>query len=110
MTETEKIYEEYKKRNDKIIYIENKKYYRIVFSTILKIECVGLEILSIIPCPDMPISSDYLYEDERGNHFTFEGYHSIRFAGKIPEWYLQAGECGLKWKETNEIGEYLTIV
>ena len=110
MTGAERIYEEYQKKNDKIIHIENKKYYRIVRSEIIGFESLGLEILSIIPCPDMPVSKDYIYEDENGNHFTFENYHHYNFIGDIPNWYLQAGECTVAWRETKEIGEYLTII
>ena len=47
------------------------------------------------------------FEDENGNHFTFDGFHFVKFIGEVPEWYLKSGLCSLKWVETKEIGEYL---
>ncbi len=110
MSPIEKAYQEYHQRSDKTRVINGKLYYRIVCSEFFNL--TGLEdgYLLVVPSPDMPQDKNAVYQDENGNHFTLGGRNHIRFAGEIPKWYLECGECNMKWKETIHIGKYLTIV
>lgn len=108
MTIVEKAYEEWQRSDKKTIQIGNDKYYRIVHSELFKLSAMNRELLCVVLSPDMPSGKNF--EDENGNHFTFDGFHFIRFIGEIPEWYLKSGQCSLKWHETKEIGEYLKVL
>ncbi len=101
-------YKEWLNRNDRIIEKDNYTYYRIVWSECFKFSFKEEESLFAVLSPDMPKGK--YFEDENGNHFKFDGFHFIRFIGEIPEWYLKAGECSLKWVETKEIGKYLRVI
>lgn len=110
MTDRDKLYEEYLHRDDLIVEKDGKTYYRIAWSYLIKLNAAKKEILAICPCPDMPRGEEYLYEDENGNHFVFGGYHHYNFIKVAPKWYMRSGECGMEWKETKEIGQYLTVL
>ena len=110
MSTVEKAYQEYKQRTDRTKIINGKLYYRIVLSEFFNLTGYENGYLLVIPSPDMPQEHNAVYQDENGNHFTFGGRNHIRFAGEIPEWYLECGECNMKWQETKEIGKYLTII
>lgn len=109
MSLVEKAYEEFKKSKEQTKTIDGKIYYRIVWSDYLEITGRERGILSIVPSPDMPKHVGSVYIDENGNHFTFGGFHFLRFTGDIPEWYFKCGECNLEWKETKNIGKYLRM-
>lgn len=108
MTIVEKAYEEWQHCDKKTIQIGNDKYYRIVYSELFKLSTMDREFLCVVLSPDMPIGKNF--EDENGNHFTFDGFHFIKFIRKVPQWYLKFGQCSLKWVETKEIGEYLKVL
>ena len=110
MSPVEKAYQEYKLRNDKTKIIDGKLYYRIVMSEFFNLTGYENGYLLVVPSPDMPQEKNAIYQDENGNHFTFGGHNHIRFSGEIPEWYLECGECNMKWQETKNIGKYLSIV
>ena len=106
--EIEKAYEEWLSRIDKTIKIDSCIYYRIIHSALFNFTAIDKEVLCVVLSPDMPKGKKF--EDENGHHFTFDGYHHIKFANDIPEWYLKSGQCSLKWEETKEIGKYLKIL
>lgn len=108
MSEVTKAYEAWKLRNDKVIDVDGKLFYRIIWSDSFKLSGYDKEILCAVISPDMPKGKDY--EDENGNHFTFKGFNHIRFIDEIPDWYLEAGECCLEWHETKDIGNYLKVI
>lgn len=110
MSPVEEAYQEYKQRTDRTKMINGKLYYRIVLSDFFNLTGLENGYLLVIPSPDMPQKKDAVYQDEKGNHFTFCGHNHIRFAGEIPEWYLECGEYNMKWQETKDIGKYLTMV
>lgn len=110
MSPVEKAYQEYKLRNDKTRIIDGKLYYRIVLSEFFNLTGYENGYLLVVPSPDMPQEKSAVYQDENGNHFRLGGRNHICFAGEIPEWYLECGECNMKWQETKNIGKYLSIV
>ena len=110
MSPIEKAYQEYKLRNDKTKTINGKLYYRIVCSDFFNITGKENGYLLVVPSPDMPQKKNAIYEDENGNHFTLGGRNHIRFIGEIPKGYFECGELNMDWKETKEIGKYLTII
>ena len=108
MTSIEKAYNEWLANDKKTMQIGKDKYYRIVYSELFELGVMDRVFLCVVLSPDMPKGKNF--EDENGNHFTFDGFHFIRFIGEIPEWYLRSGQCSLKWQETKEIGEYLKVI
>lgn len=110
MSPVEKAFQEYKQRNDKTKIINGKIYYRIVLSEFFNLTGFENGYLLVVPSPDMPQENGAIYQDENGNHFMLGGRNHIRFAEEMPEWYLECGECTMKWEETKNIGKYLTIV
>lgn len=106
MTVIESAYEEWLNCKDKVVEINGELYFRIIHSEYFKLSIK--EILCVVLSPNM--SSGKYFVDENGNHFTFEGYNHIRFIDEIPKWYLQSGQCSLKWHETKEIGKYLKVI
>lgn len=109
MSEITKAFEEWQKRDDKIIEIAGETYYRIIWKESLRIEKIGREILFAVLHPDISFKQ-YKFADENGNHFEYNGHIHIRFAGEIPPWHPFPGECILKWEETYEIGDYIRVV
>ena len=110
MSPVEKAYQKFKQRNDKIKIINGKIYYRIVLSEFFNPTGFEDGHLLVVPSPDMPQKKNAIYEDENGNHFTLGGRNHIRFIGEIPKWYFECGKLNMEWKETKEIGKYLTII
>ena len=110
MSPIEKAYQDFKNSKNQTKIINGKLYYQIIWSDYIDLKGREQGILSVVPSPDMPKNKEFVYKDENGNHFTFGGFHFIRFLGEIPEWYLKCGECSMKWQETKDIGNYLTIL
>ena len=110
MSPVEKAYEEYKQRNDKTKRMDGRLYYRIVSSAVFELTGFEEGCLLVIPSPEMPQKKNAVYQDENGNHFVLGGRTHIRFSGQIPRWYFECGECHMKWQETKDIGNYLTMV
>ena len=77
---------------------------------LLNLNGCKIEYLLVIPSPDMPQKNNTVYQDENGNHFTFVGCNHIHFSGKLPEWFLECGLYNMKWHETKDLGEYLTLI
>ena len=107
MSEVEKAFEEWKQREDKVVEIDGKTYYRIIWSDVFRLSWSKKETLCVVPNPDMPAGQKFI--DENGNRFTFGARVHLSFRSPVPEWYFEAGQIVLDWHETKEIGEYLTV-
>lgn len=70
MTEIEKAFEEWKKRDDNTIEIDGKTYHRIIWSEVVNFSFLPREIVCAVLDPHMPSGREF--QDENGNHFTFD--------------------------------------
>lgn len=109
MSDITRAFEEWKKRDDKIIELDGERYYRIIWKSCLKIEEIGREVIFAVLHPDISFKQ-YKFVDENGHHFTYKGHIHIRFGGEIPSWHPVPGECHLEWEETPNIGDYIKVI
>ena len=110
MQDNETLYKEFLQRDDLIVDMDGKRYYRLAWSSLIRLSFLKKDILAVCPHPELPNGKEYLYEDENGHHFIFRELHHYSFQNAIPEWFLRSGEWDMEWQETEEIGEYLTAL
>lgn len=105
MAEVEKAFEEWLLRDDKIIEIDGKTYYRIIRSDVFKLSCYENSVIGVVCSETMP--GGRIFQDENGNHFEFFGFLTVLH--DVRQKIAGAMAFTLKWHETKEIGEYLTV-
>lgn len=109
VSEMERLYEEYINRDDLLVRIDNRDYYRIVkkesffiFENIILIT-VPWELLFGSKCECKVI-------DENNNIFDLGKPIHINFRDYIPEWYLNTVTVAVdNINNPNLIGEYVAI-
>lgn len=105
MSEVEKTFEEWKQREDKVVEIDGKTYYRIIWSDVFKLSCFEKPVIGVVCGETMP--GGRIFQDENGNHFEFFGFLTVLH--DVRQKIVGAMAFTLKWHETKEIGEYLTV-
>ena len=103
----EKLYEEYKARDDIKKVINGKEYTRVAASEVISIGKRELFMIYIDKSVNCRIGE--LIEDENGNHFTIESVAIIEFTVPAPEWYYNMPYIQLSSHETDLIGEYVIV-
>lgn len=106
-SQLEKLYNQYLTRNDTEIYINEKRYIRLLHSEFIQISGKDFLIAYISSKLDCKIGD--IIQDENGSKFVLETPIYMRFSGDIPKWYLNTTPWSLKWGNTNEIGNYITL-
>ncbi len=117
-SEMELNYERYLKRDDLIVEVDDKKYYRIIYSRRFVIEEHSIDYVELIIPWDYIQSlqgdderlTNKIFIDENGSRFKFASSEFLSFSGRIPEWYFKCGVFCMRWLDTPEIGEYLSVV
>lgn len=104
MTNFEKIYETYKSSNDKVIVIDEVKYFKIIE----KYDVCGFQIIAIPN--DVLNTAGNILKDDLGNIFTIGNPVHYTFKDNIPEWYFETSHVTLKDTTVDKIGEYITLV
>ncbi len=103
----DKLYEEYKARDDIKKTINGKEYTRIAGSEVVSIRNRKLFMIYIDKSVNCRIGD--LMEDENGNHFTIESVAIFEFITPAPEWYYNMLYIQIRSNETDVIGEYITV-
>ncbi len=97
-------FEAYKADPDKFLVLEDRKYSKIIHSC----EFYAYEgphlLVAFEPLEALRIGDVLL--DEEGREFTVTAFEFLRFAGKIPEWYMEIPKAAIRGKDY-AIGSYL---
>lgn len=99
-----KLYENYKRKDDKVLMIEGERYFKII----KKEKIVGLEIITL-PNEVFDYFGNTL-KDECGNIFQVGNAVHFSFRNEIPEWYLKTVSVVLKNITISELGEYVHFI
>lgn len=102
------LYNEYLTRNDTEIYIDGKRYVRLLHTESF-LTANREFLIAYIPSTLNCRSGDTI-QDENGNKFMLEASIHMRFSGNISEWYLNMSPWSLKWENSKEIGNYVTVI
>ncbi len=105
--EPEKLYEEYKARDDIKKIINGKEYTRIADSEVITIRNQDLFMIYIDKSINCRMGD--LIEDENGNQFTVEGIAIFEFTVPAPKWYYNMLYIEISGRETNSIGDYVIV-
>ncbi len=103
----EKLYEEYKARNDIKKEINGQEYTRVADSEVISIGKQDLFMIYIDKSINCKMGD--LIEDENGNQFTVEGIANIEFTVPAPKWYYNMLYIQISSHETDSIGEYVVV-
>lgn len=97
----DELYNEYKNRNDKIITLEGKKYFKII-------EVSRIAGFTVIVLPNVALEGKgNTFQDEKGNIFHVGSPAHYSFKEKIPEWYLETVSLIVKDINRDELGDYV---
>lgn len=103
----EKIYNEYKSRDDIKKIINGKEYVRVAGSEVTSVCKKELFMIYIDKSINCRIGD--VIEDENGNHFTIESLAIMDFITPAPEWYYNMLYIQISIHETDSIGEYVIV-
>lgn len=107
-SEMEIQYEEWLNRNDRMVEIEGRKYFRIIRKDRLSIK--EGTVLIVVPW-DLLKSSNRKYIDENGCVFSLGSPAHISFRGTIPTWYFETASVPVEGiHELTQIGDYLATI
>ena len=103
----DKLYKEYKARDDIKKIINGKEYTCVAASEVISIGKRELFMIYIDKSVNCKIGE--LIEDENGNHFTIESVAIFEFTIPAPEWYYNMSYIQISSHETDSIGEYVIV-
>ncbi len=103
----EKLYKEYKSRDDIKKIINGREYVRVAASGVDR-RC-NKEFFMIWIDKSLNCRNGDVIEDENGNHFTIESVAIIDFIGPAPEWYYNMLNIQISIHEIDSIGEYVIV-
>lgn len=103
----EKLYAEYKARDDIKKIINGQEYTRVADSEVISIR--NQDLLMIYIDKSINCRNGDLIEDENGNQFTVEGIAIIEFTVPAPKWYYNMLYMQISGRETDSIGEYFIV-